>query len=180
MAIAVSANRQFSAISTTTAMTRRMSETAGETIAICISPVVVSTSPVRRDRIPPVFMSHSFGSGRWSSRSNSDRGPRDAIHQEPAPKTIRTAPITRAGVASVCPTMTATRIPRPAITAPHRRAMLRTSPVYHESRSNTGCGLFTASPCGGRSSSQYRHLERAADTFRLTRSARSWPDAPGR
>ena len=54
-------------------MTSRMSEMAGDTIAICSRPVVVSTSPVRRDRMPPVFMSQSFGSGRCSSRSNSDR-----------------------------------------------------------------------------------------------------------
>jgi len=50
-----------------------MIDTVGDTIAICKSPVVVSTSPVRRDRIPPVFMSHSFGNGRCSIRSNSDR-----------------------------------------------------------------------------------------------------------
>ena len=42
-------------------------------MAICISPVVVSTSPVSRDRMPPVFMSHSFGKGRCSRRSNSAR-----------------------------------------------------------------------------------------------------------
>ena len=73
MASAVSASRQLSVSSTTTAMSRRMTETAGETTAICSSPVVVSTSPVRRDRMPPVFMSHSFGSGRCSSRSKSAR-----------------------------------------------------------------------------------------------------------
>ncbi len=73
IASAVSASRQFSVIRTPTAMSSRMTEMAGETIAICSRPVVVSTSPVRRDRMPPVFMSHSFGSGRCSSRSNSDR-----------------------------------------------------------------------------------------------------------
>ena len=73
IASAMNASRQFSVNSTPTAMTRRMTESAGETIAICSRPVVVSTSPVRRDRMPPVFMSHSFGSGRCSSRSNSDR-----------------------------------------------------------------------------------------------------------
>ena len=73
MARAVSASRQFSASSTTTAMSRRMSERAGDTMAICSRPVVVSTSPVSRDRMPPVFMSQSFGSGRCSSRSKSDR-----------------------------------------------------------------------------------------------------------
>ena len=54
-------------------MIRRMIEIDGDTTAICSSPVVVSTSPVRRDRMPPVFMSQSFGSGRCSSRSNSER-----------------------------------------------------------------------------------------------------------
>ena len=56
-----------------TAMTSRTTEIDGDTTAICRSPVVVSTSPVMRDRIPPVFMSHSGGSGRCSSRSKSDR-----------------------------------------------------------------------------------------------------------
>ena len=55
------------------AMISRMTEIAGETIAICNSPVVVSTSPVSRDRMPPVFMSHSLGSGRCNNRSNSER-----------------------------------------------------------------------------------------------------------
>src|SRR5439155_1559755 len=73
MTMAVNANRQFSASSTVTATARRISETAGDTIAICNSPVVVSTSPVRRDRMPPVFMSHTLGSGRRSKRWNSDR-----------------------------------------------------------------------------------------------------------
>ena len=73
MASAVSASRQFSGSSTVTAMISRTSEIDGEMTAICSRPVVVSTSPVRRDRMPPVFMSHSFGSGRWSSRSKSDR-----------------------------------------------------------------------------------------------------------
>ena len=73
MASAVSASRQLSVSSTTTAMIRRMTEIAGDTTAICSRPVVVSTSPVRRDRMPPVFMSQSFGSGRCSRRSNSDR-----------------------------------------------------------------------------------------------------------
>ena len=50
-----------------------MTESDGDTIAICSRPVVVSTSPVSRDRMPPVFMSHSFGSGRCSNRSKSDR-----------------------------------------------------------------------------------------------------------
>ena len=56
-----------------TAMASRMADTAGETRAICMRPVVVSTSPVRRDKMPPVFMSHSFVSGRCSNRWNSDR-----------------------------------------------------------------------------------------------------------
>ena len=72
--IAMIASRQFSVSRTPTAMARRMSEIDGETIALCSSPVVVSTSPVRRDRMPPVFISQSCGSGRWSSRSKSDRG----------------------------------------------------------------------------------------------------------
>ena len=71
--IAISASRQFSVSRTPIAMNSRMTEIAGETIAICSRPVVVSTSPVSRERMPPVFMSHSFGSGRCSSRSNSDR-----------------------------------------------------------------------------------------------------------
>ena len=54
-----------------TAMTSRSAEIAGETIAIWSSPVVVSTSPVMRDRMPPVFMSHRRGSGRCSRRSKS-------------------------------------------------------------------------------------------------------------
>jgi hypothetical protein len=68
MASAVNASRQFSASSTTIAISSRMIDTAGDTIAICMRPVVVSMSPVRRDRMPPVFMSHSRESGRCSSR----------------------------------------------------------------------------------------------------------------
>ncbi|MNC98437.1 hypothetical protein D3C83_163840 [compost metagenome] len=63
----------MSVISTITAMINRIAETAGDTTAICMRPVVVSMSPVSRDRIPPVFMSQSFGSGRCSIRSNSER-----------------------------------------------------------------------------------------------------------
>jgi hypothetical protein len=73
MARPVSASRQFRTIRTVTAITRRINEMDGDTMAICRSPVVVSTSPVSRDRMPPVFMSHSFGNGRCSSRSNNDR-----------------------------------------------------------------------------------------------------------
>ena len=76
IASAINANRQFSVNSTPTAMTSRISEMDGETMAICNRPVVVSTSPVRRDRMPPVFMSQSFDSGRCSSRSNKDRAQR--------------------------------------------------------------------------------------------------------
>ena len=72
MASAVSANRQFRTIRMVTAISRRISDRLGEMTAICRSPVVVSTSPVSRERMPPVFMSHSFGSGRWSRRSKSD------------------------------------------------------------------------------------------------------------
>ena len=72
-AIAIIASRQFSVSSTPIAMNSRMNEMDGETMAPCSSPVVVSTSPVSRDRMPPVFMSHSFGSGRCSSRSKSVR-----------------------------------------------------------------------------------------------------------
>ena len=67
--MASSASRQFSASSTPRATRSRITEMVGEIIAICSSPVVVSTSPVRRDRMPPVFMSHNLGSGRWSNRS---------------------------------------------------------------------------------------------------------------
>ena len=73
MPSAMSASRQLSDSRITIAISSRMMEIDGDTIAICSSPVVVSTSPVMRDRIPPVFMSHSFGSGRCSSRSKSDR-----------------------------------------------------------------------------------------------------------
>ena len=73
MARAISASRQFSASSTATAMTSRTAEMVGDTMASCRRPVVVSTSPVRRDRMPPVFISQSRGSGRCSNRSNSDR-----------------------------------------------------------------------------------------------------------
>jgi hypothetical protein len=72
-AIAMSASRQLSAMRTPTAITSRMIEIDGDTMAICSKPVVVSMSPVRRDRMPPVFMSQSFGSGKCSSRSNSAR-----------------------------------------------------------------------------------------------------------
>src|SRR2546425_2206344 len=51
MAIAVKASCQFRAIRMTMAMTSRITEMAGDTIAICNKPVVVSTSPVSRDRM---------------------------------------------------------------------------------------------------------------------------------
>ena len=73
IASAVNARRQFNVISMLTAITRRMIEIEGETMAICRRPVVVSTSPVSRDSMPPVFMSQSFGSGRCSNRSNNER-----------------------------------------------------------------------------------------------------------
>ena len=73
IAIAVKASRQLSANRMPTAMPRRRSAIEGDTIAICRKPVVVSTSPVSRDRMPPVFMSWSFASGRWSMRPNSVR-----------------------------------------------------------------------------------------------------------
>src|SRR2546421_120802 len=73
-AMAVSASRQFSTSSTATATDRRMSDTTGDTSAICRRPVVVSTSPVRRDRMPPVFMSHSLESGRCRNPANNERG----------------------------------------------------------------------------------------------------------
>jgi hypothetical protein len=72
-AMAIRASRQFSASSTETAINSLTTEIAGETSASCIRPVVVSTSPVSRERMPPVFMSQSLGNGRCSSRSNSDR-----------------------------------------------------------------------------------------------------------
>ena len=64
MASAVSARRQFNVSNKPTAMSRRMTEMAGDMMAICRKPVVVSTSPVRRDRMPPVFMSQSLGNGK--------------------------------------------------------------------------------------------------------------------
>ena len=73
MARAVNASRQLSTSNTTTAMLSRMTDKVGETTANCNSPVVVSTSPVSRDRIPPVLKSHSLGKGKCSNRSNSDR-----------------------------------------------------------------------------------------------------------
>ena len=73
IANAVKASRQFSAVRMPMATISRMTDTEGEMSAICNSPVVVSTSPVMRERMPPVFISHSFGSGRWSSRSNNVR-----------------------------------------------------------------------------------------------------------
>ena len=73
IAVAIIASRQFSEIRMNRAITRRTTEVEGDTIAICSRPVVVSTSPVSRDRMPPVFMSHSRGSGRCTSRSKIDR-----------------------------------------------------------------------------------------------------------
>ncbi len=73
MAMAMSASRQLSTTRMQIAKTSRMMDTAGDTIAICNRPVVVSMSPVRRDRMPPVFMSHSRGSGKCNRRSNSAR-----------------------------------------------------------------------------------------------------------
>ncbi len=73
IASAVSASLQFSSMRTVTAMISRTTEIVGDMTAICRRPVVVSTSPVSRDRMPPVFMSHRRGSGRCSSRSKSVR-----------------------------------------------------------------------------------------------------------
>jgi hypothetical protein len=70
---AVSASRQLSDIRMAIAMMRRIIDSDGDTTAICSSPLVVSTSPVSRDRMPPVFMSHSFESGKCRRRSNNDR-----------------------------------------------------------------------------------------------------------
>src|SRR5262249_62081602 len=66
---AISASRQFSVKRITTAIARRTRERAGETKAICKKPVVVSTSPVSRERIPPVFISQRRGNGRCRRRS---------------------------------------------------------------------------------------------------------------
>ncbi len=73
MASAVSASRQLSVIRITIATVSRITASAGDTMADCSRPVVVSTSPVSRDRMPPVFISHSCGRGRCSRRSNSAR-----------------------------------------------------------------------------------------------------------
>ena len=73
IASAVNASRQLSVRRITIAIINLTSEMLGDTTAIWSRPVVVSMSPVRRERMPPVFMSHSFGSGRCSSRSNSAR-----------------------------------------------------------------------------------------------------------
>jgi hypothetical protein len=73
IASAVNASRQFSEKRIATANSRRMSDSAGDISAICMSPDVVSTSPVNLEMMPPVFMSQSLGSGRCSSRSNNDR-----------------------------------------------------------------------------------------------------------
>jgi hypothetical protein len=73
IAMAMRASRQFKLTSTTTATPSRISEIAGDTTASCNNPVVVSTSPVSRDRMPPVFMSHSRGRGRFNNRSNNAR-----------------------------------------------------------------------------------------------------------
>jgi hypothetical protein len=40
--------------------------------AICNSPVVADVAQIGRE-MPPVFISHSFGSGMCSSRSKSER-----------------------------------------------------------------------------------------------------------
>jgi len=53
MAIAVRASCQFSATRMTMAMTNRITEIAGDTIAICSRPVVVSTSPVSATECRP-------------------------------------------------------------------------------------------------------------------------------
>ena len=55
------------------AMMSRITETAGDTMAICMRPVVVSTSPVRRDRMPPVFIPHKVDRGKCRSRVYSPR-----------------------------------------------------------------------------------------------------------
>ena len=69
IASAVRASRQFREARMAKATTSRMTDTEGEMRAICNRPVVVSTSPEMRERMPPVFMSHSFGMGRLRSRS---------------------------------------------------------------------------------------------------------------
>ena len=73
IAVAISARRQFSEMRITSAITSRTTEIVGDTIASCNKPVVVSTSPVSLDRMPPVFMSQRRGSGRCTSRSKIDR-----------------------------------------------------------------------------------------------------------
>ena len=73
IASAVNASRQFIVVRMTIATRSRTIDRAGDTIASWRRPVVVSTSPVKRERIPPVFISQSLGSGRFSSRSKSDR-----------------------------------------------------------------------------------------------------------
>ena len=73
IAIAISASRQLRVSRMPMATSSLMTAIDGEMTAICSRPVVVSTSPVSRDRMPPVFMSHSFGSGRCNKRSNMAR-----------------------------------------------------------------------------------------------------------
>ena len=58
------------------AITRRMIESDGETIAICKRPVVVSTSPVRRERMPPVFMSQSLAAAGAAAARTARGGAR--------------------------------------------------------------------------------------------------------
>ena len=73
IANAIKARRQLSVSNSPMATNSLITEMTGDMKANCSRPVVVSTSPVSRERMPPVFMSQSFGSGRWSNRSNNER-----------------------------------------------------------------------------------------------------------
>ena len=66
---AVTANRQFRKNRIVTAMTSRRAASPGEITASCSNPEVVSTSPLRRAMMPPIFSSESFCKGRYRRRS---------------------------------------------------------------------------------------------------------------
>ena len=63
-ASAVMASRQFKKNRMVTAIKSRSSDRLGDTTASCNRPEVVSMSPLRREMIPPVFMSESFCRGK--------------------------------------------------------------------------------------------------------------------
>ena len=117
-----------------------MTDTAGDTMASCSRPVVVSTSPVMRDRMPPVFMSHSRGSGK-RDRPESENNFLGGIRGKPTRRTGAASPVTSSTLSTMyrMNNGSAICIPAPASASAKSAATLHACGLSHRRYSRRYC-----------------------------------------